>query len=81
MVKNPPTNAGDAGSVPALERSYMLWGYQAGEPQLLSPHAWTLCSTREAIAMRSPGTATREQPSLTTTRGKPARSNRDPVQP
>ena len=36
---------------------------KAHEPQLLSLHTWSLCSaTREAIAMRSPGTATKGSP-------------------
>ena len=48
--------------------SEQLW-----EPQLLKPvHPRELCSaTREATAMRSPRTATREQPMLATTRDKP----------
>ena len=25
VVKNPPANAGDTGSIPGLERSHMLW--------------------------------------------------------
>ena len=25
VVKSPPVNAGDMGSLPGLERSYMLW--------------------------------------------------------
>ena len=25
VVKNPPTNAGDTGSIPGLGRSHMLW--------------------------------------------------------
>ena len=53
----------------------MPQNYYACEPQLLSLHAttdlhaWSLCSaTREAIAMRSLCTTTREQPPLTSTR-------------
>ena len=38
LVKNPPSNAGDMGSVPDPVRSHMLWGNKAGVPQLLSPH-------------------------------------------
>ena len=61
---------------------------RAGEPQLLSPHAsateawvpWSPCSTREATAMRSPSTATREQPLLVAAREK-QESNKDPEQP
>ena len=53
MVKNPPANAGDTGSSPGPERSYMLRSNKvcapqllnlhsrAHEPQLLSPYAMT----------------------------------------
>ena len=36
MVKNPPANAGDMGSIPGLGRSHMLRSNQARVPQLLS---------------------------------------------
>ena len=39
VVKNPPANAGDAGSSPGPGRSRMLWSNYARLPQLLS-----LCS-------------------------------------
>ena len=39
MVKNPPANAGDTGSIPGLGRSPMLQGNQAHGPQPLN-----LCS-------------------------------------
>ena len=39
VVKNPPVNAGNTGSIPGLGRSYMLWSNQAHAPQLLN-----LCS-------------------------------------
>ena len=44
MVKNPPANAGDMGSIPGLGRSHMPWSYEAHEPQLLSLclRAWEL---------------------------------------
>ena len=57
MAKNPPSKAGDMGSIPSLGRSHVLWVNQAPEPQLLS-----LCS-----AVRSPHTAT-EKHLLTTTK-------------
>ena len=37
MVRNPPANAGDMGSIPGSGRSYMLQSSQAHVPQLLSP--------------------------------------------
>ena len=39
VVKNPPTNVGDMGSIPGLGRPHMLQGNKAHAPQLLS-----LCS-------------------------------------
>ena len=36
VVKNPPANAGDMGSIPGPGRFHMLWGNEAPEPQLLS---------------------------------------------
>ena len=39
MVKNPPANAGDTGSIPGLGRSHMPQSNKAHVPQLLSLHA------------------------------------------
>ena len=39
MVKNPPANAGDMGSIPGLGRSQMLQGNEHGLPQPRSLHA------------------------------------------
>ena len=36
VVKNPPTNAGDTGSIPVLGRFHMLRDNEAQAPQLLS---------------------------------------------
>ena len=36
VVKNPPANAGDTGSIPGLGRSHMLQSNWARAPQLLS---------------------------------------------
>ena len=74
VVKNPPANAGDTGSSPGPGGSHMPRSNYANaqplslrsrarEPQLLSPHAYSPCSTaREATAMRSPRTATKSSP-------------------
>ena len=35
VVKNPPANAGDMGSIPGPERSHMPWSSWACAPQLL----------------------------------------------
>ena len=37
MVKNPPANAGDEGSIPGPGRFHLLRGNEACEPRLLSP--------------------------------------------
>ena len=67
MVKNSPISAGDMGSIPDPGRSHML--YTATEPALYSLGATVteanepqnLCFTaREATAMRSQHTTTRE---------------------
>ena len=36
VVKYPPANAGDTGSIPGLGRSHMPWSNYARAPQLLS---------------------------------------------
>ena len=41
VVKNPPANAGDTGSIPGPGRSHMPWSNEAREPQLLSSCATT----------------------------------------
>ena len=64
MVENPPANAGDTGSSPGLGRSHMPQNNWAREPQLLSLHVWSLCSTiREAAIVRGPRTAMKSGPS------------------
>ena len=61
MVKNLPANVKDTGSIPGPGRSHMPWGNEAWMPQLLSPCSLAPClSIREATAMRSPCTTTRE---------------------
>ena len=41
VVKNPPANVGDMGSIPGLGRSHVTRSNKAHAPQLLSPHATT----------------------------------------
>ena len=67
VVKDPPANAQDRGSIPGLGRSHMLQGNQAREPQVLNP----CFATPEAPAGRSPSTAATEQTLLTATRESP----------
>ena len=43
VVKNPPANAGDMGSIPGLGRLHMPWGNKECAPRLLS-----LCSRTHA---------------------------------
>ena len=53
MVKNPPANAGDMGSIPGLGRSHMPQSNEARAPQLLSlrsrAHKPQLLSLRATI--------------------------------
>ena len=63
VVENPPANAGDTGSSPGLGGSHMPRSGWAREPQLLSLHVWSLCSTtREAAIVRGPCTAMKSGP-------------------
>ena len=55
MVKNPPANAGDTGSVPDQGRFHMLQSNSARAPQLLSPSA----AAREAWALHLEGSPAR----------------------
>ena len=65
VVKNPPANAGDAGSSPGPRRSHMPRSGWAREPQLLRLRIWSLCSaTREAAIVRGPRTAMKSGPHL-----------------
>ena len=49
VVKNPPANAGDTGSIPGPGRSHVRWSSQARAPQLLS-----LCSRAQEPQLLSP---------------------------
>ena len=63
MVENLPANAGDMGPSPGLGRSHMPRSNWASEPQLLSLHVWSLCSTtREATTVRGPRTVMKSGP-------------------
>ena len=65
VVESLPANAGDMGSSPGLGRSHMPRSNWAREPQLLSLHVWSLCSTtREAAMVRGPCTAMKSGPHL-----------------
>ena len=61
VVKNPPATAGDMGSISGLGRFHLLQSNKDRGPQLPKPtHLEPVLPTREATAMRSPQTATRE---------------------
>ena len=63
VVENLPANAGETGSSPGLGRSHMPRSNWAREPQLLSLHVWSLCSTTgEAAIVRGPRTAMKNGP-------------------
>ena len=76
MVKNSPASAGDMGSTPhateQLNPASRLQSPEATTTEACMPES--LCSgTRGAPTVRSPLTATREEPPLSATRGKPMR--------
>ena len=82
VVKNPPANAGDTGSISGLRRIYVSPGNRVQAPQLLSLcsgacesqacSSQNLCSTTgEATRMESLHPATREYPLLAATREIP----------
>ena len=76
VYKNPPTDAGDMGSIPGPGRFHMRHSdrahavqpvsYHLSDPMCCnygSPHAPSLCSaTREATIMRSPRTTAKSSP-------------------
>ena len=67
MAKNPPVNAGDTGTIPGPGRSHKLQGKEVYMLQLLKLALWSPCSaTREATAMSSACTVTRESRSAAT---------------
>ena len=86
VKKNSPVNAGDMGSIPHpnkiphAEKQLSPWATTTearlkslGATATEAPTAKSLCSpTREATTMRSPSTATREQPSHSATRETPS---------
>ena len=85
VVKNLLSNAGDANLIHGLGRSHTqraaepthrnqrACALEPGSHHPLKPMRAGLCSaTREAAAVSSPHTSTREQPLLAATRGKPA---------
>ena len=77
MVKNPPANAGDMGSIPGPERSHMPQSNYACVPQLLS-----LRSRAHEPQLLKP---THLEPVVRNKRShdneKPAHHNEDPTQP
>ena len=56
VVKTPPANARDTGSIPGLGSLHMPQGNLAGEPELLSPGATATeaCTPREAPQQEKP---------------------------
>ena len=81
MVESLPANAGDMGSSPGLGGSHMPRSNWACEPQLLSLHIWSLCSTTRGRNSERPVHCDEEWPPLATTRRKPSHRNEDPTQP
>ena len=80
VVKNPPANAGDTGSIPGPGGSPVPWSNQARVPQLLIPHATATeahtpssphSRTREATALRCLSSKSREEPWVSATKESP----------
>ena len=72
VVKNPPANAGDTGSIPGLGRSHMPWSNSAHEPQLLKPTCLELVLlNKRSHGNEKPTYRNEEQPPLATTRESP----------
>ena len=66
VVKNPPANAGDTGSIPDPGRSHVPWRNQARMPQLLR-----LCSRARSLQQEKP--LNKKWPPLTLTGEKPSK--------
>ena len=65
MVENLTANAGDTGLSPGLGRFHMPQSNWARDPQLLSLHVCSLCSTtREAATVKGPHTTMKRGPRL-----------------
>ena len=74
MVKNPPCNAGDTGSIPGLGRSHVPAGQLRDcGPVLLSPCTLEpVHQHKRSHCDEKPGITTREEPPLTATRESPS---------
>ena len=62
MVKNPPANEGDAGSIPSLGRIHVPQSNKACAPQLLAPMLSRARAPQEANTTRSLSSATESSP-------------------
>ena len=62
VVKNPPANEGDAGSIPSLGRIHMPQSNKARAPQLLAPILSRARAPQEANITRSLSSATESSP-------------------
>ena len=64
VVKNPPANAGDLGSIPGLGRPHTRWGSLACGLQLLKPlHLQPVLRNKRSHRDKKPANH-KEQPSL-----------------
>ena len=79
VVKNPPANAGDTGSIPGPGRSHMPWSNKSHVPQLLKPtHLKPVLRNKRSHRSESPRTAVKS--SLRRNQRESPRSNKDPMQ-
>ena len=63
MIKNPPANAGDTGSIPGPGRSHMPQSNEARAPQLLKPASLepVLCNKRSPRSPQAEKARTQQQ--------------------
>ena len=72
MVKNPPANAGDTGSIPGPGRSHMPRSNRAHAPQLLkTARLEPMLRNKRSHCSEKPTLCNEEQPPLVATRESP----------
>ena len=81
VVRNSPASAGDAGSMPGLERSHVLWSHSAYEPQLLSPCAPRAHVPRQEKPQQQGAQASQQRGAPSPATRENPHGNKDPPQP
>ena len=82
MVKSPPANSGDKGSIPGPGRSHMQWSNEASVPQLLKPVCLEPVHHNERNHHNKDSEhCNKGQPPLTATRESPSAARETQAQP